>query len=458
MKSFEHRRANHVPLLAPLCLGLAVAATGAGAQTAGSNVKPPKAQLWIDLSTGTMAGMPEMDVPAGGGLFGRSVPGLGPPTTWGLTRGPGVMPPRLIDIALHNSLRPGVEASQQIPSGMRMGESLPLLPPPPQAAPRETEPTDLPDEVRREPPRGRILIYWGCSEAVPSGQPRVIDLARAAPTDFAQAFAGRMAADRGPRVGSTHVLYPNERNRVALAPGSSLIGEHQVKGEGVPASMRFALGAAQDIMPPIQLTTQGTPADSIVLNWATVPHARAYFLHAFGKQGEDMVMWSSSEKPDSGFGLFDYLPNATIDRWTQDGVLLPAAATQCNIPKGIFAPPAGSTARDDSATMLRMMAYGGETNLVHPPRPADPRAPWEPEWAVRVRVKAHTLALLGEDAGGRRGTVRSRPAAPGAAAPPASPDTPTAPPAATPTPPSPTLPGGLPLPNPGNILRGIFGR
>ena len=30
-------------------------------------------------------------------------------------------------------------------------------------------------------------------------------------------------------------------------------------------------------------------------------------------------------------------------------------------------------------------------------RPSDPRAVWEPEWAVRVRVKSHTMAVLGEN-------------------------------------------------------------
>jgi hypothetical protein len=50
--------------------------------------------------------------------------------------------------------------------------------------------------------------------------------------------------------------------------------------------------------------------------------------------------------------------------------------------------------------MLRMMAYGGESHIVHPPRPADPKAPWEPEWSVRVRVKAHTMAMLRAEQGG----------------------------------------------------------
>ena len=46
-------------VLTPACLavGLCIASLGAQAQT----TKPPKVQLWMDVSTGTMAGMPEMD-------------------------------------------------------------------------------------------------------------------------------------------------------------------------------------------------------------------------------------------------------------------------------------------------------------------------------------------------------------------------------------------------------------
>ncbi len=377
-------------LAASLCLlGLA-----ASAQTD----KAPKTQLWIDLSTGSMAGMPELDMPMGGGLMGMvggGRPGMGSNTHYGMARTMGIMPPRVIDIALHNSLRPGVEARQAIPPGMRMGESLPLLPPKAQPT-APSEPGELPQEYEQQKPKGRILVYWGCGSEVRAGQPRVIDLARAKPTDFAVAFAGRAVPDRGARVGPSHALYPNERNQVQLAQGSSLVGEHQVIGEGVPASMRFTLGSAQDLMPAIDLRTTGKPQDSMGTTWQPVRNARAYYLHAMSQNGDDMVMWSSAETPDTGMGLFDYLPNATIDRWLKERVLLPAEATQCAIPRGIFAAGAGR----ESTPMLRMMAYGGESHIVHPPRPADPKAPWAPEWAVRVRVKAHTMAMLGEEQGG----------------------------------------------------------
>ncbi|HWI84076.1 hypothetical protein [Ramlibacter sp.] len=444
----SNTRFPHPCAMALLAVGAGLASLGAQAQ----NVKPPRAQLWMDVSTGSMAGMPEMDLPAGmGGVLGGMMGGGGrggASTSYGMARGPNIMPPRVLDIAFYNSRKPGAEAVQAIPPGMRMGESLPLLPPPPQArAPREREPSEVPQEVER--PKGKILIYWGCGEAVRAGQPRVIDLARAGAAEFGTAFAGRHAPDRGARVGPQHVLYPNERNTVMLARDSSLVGEHQVRGEGVPTSMKFTLAEAQNVMPAIQLQSQGQLQDSVALSWAPVPNARAYYLHAMTQRGDDMVMWSSAETPDTGMGLFDYLPNATIDRWTRERVLLGADATRCAVPKGIFAPAAGG--RGESTPMLRMMAYGSESNFAYPPRPADPKAAWEPEWAVRVRVKSHTMAMLGQEQGegsAARGSRRARPeqaAAPEGVQPP----------------PEQQQQGSeqAPLPiNPGAILRGIFGR
>ncbi|MFN3440402.1 MAG: hypothetical protein ACK41V_22080 [Acidovorax sp.] len=441
-------------VLTPVCLAVGLCTTSLGAHA--QSTKTPKVQLWMDVSTGTMAGMPEMDsLPGGGGLLGGLMGGVGggaaqgmgggSNTSYGNARAMSIMPPRVIDIALHNTLRSGVEASQAIPPGMRMGESLPLIPP--RAQPTQTEPGDLPQEYQQNQPKGRILMYWGCGSAVRAGQPRVIDLARAKPTDYAQAFAGRAVPDRGPRVGPAYALYPNERNQVSLSRDSSLVGEHQVRGDGVPASMKFTLGAAQDLMPAIDLRTVGKPQDSMGTSWQPVRNARAYYLHAMSQNGDDLVMWSSAETPDTGMGLFDYLSPATIDRWLKERVLLQPETTQCAIPQGIFA--GGGR---DATPMLRMMAYGGESHIVHPPRPADPKAAWQPEWAVRVRVKSHTMAMLGEESQGGRGGMASQGSAGGGYTSGMSGGQP----AGDGTDANANAPGNVV--NPVNLLRGLFGR
>ena len=66
---------------------------------------------------------------------------------------------------------------------------------------------------------------------------------------------------------------------------------------------------------------------------------------------------------------------------------MPASTLKCALPAGIFEGVQGA--------MVRMIAYGQELNLVHPPRPDDPKVPWEPIWAARVREKSTGMAMVG---------------------------------------------------------------
>ena len=52
--------------------------------------------------------------------------------------------------------------------------------------------------------------------------------------------------------------------------------------------------------------------------------------------------------------------------------------------------------------MLRMIGYGTELNLAHPPKPTNPNLVWEPQWAVKVRVKSVANAMLGMDSMGEK--------------------------------------------------------
>ena len=108
-----------------------------------------------------------------------------------------------------------------------------------------------------------------------------------------------------------------------------------------------------------------------------------------------MVFWSRAETADAGMGIVDYLPNATVDKWVKDKVLLAPTTTSCALPKGIFASPGGRG--EGGGGMLRMIAFGPESNLAWPPKPANPKTAWNPDWNVRVRTKSTTTAMLGMD-------------------------------------------------------------
>jgi hypothetical protein len=382
-----------------LAVTLALAAPFALAQSKAAPAKTPIANYWMDVATVNVSipGVEEAaDMPLVGGMIGNFFGGSKL----------GMVPGKWLDLALYTRQKPaGTSGTHAIPPGQNMGASLPLEPVPrPQAG--GTAPDTKPEDVERQKPKGRLLLYWGCGEAVRPGQPKILDMATAGPMDFAKFFVGRYAPERGATSGPGRSIWPNERDKQRVPKDASLRGDHAIAGEGVPPSLRFVIGEPQDFMERMNLAAPGDPRGSLLANWNAVPTARAYFLSAVGGSGEDMVLWSSSELPEAGLGLMDYLSNTQIDQWVKENVLLPASTQKCAIPSGIYGQAGGA--------MLRGIAYGNELNLLHPPRPSDPKllAAWNPEWSLRVRVKSTTMSMLGQEEAPARQEKKTEPVNP----------------------------------------------
>jgi len=373
------------------CL-VAITAAVAIAPAASEQQKSPKTQVWIDVATHGFAGMPDMGFMGGMamGAFGGKSGG----NAYGSTRYTG-SPGQYLDIAVLNTLKPGVPAQQAIPAGLKLGKSLDLLPYKAPAG-REASPTGEPTDFKV-----RILIYWGCGSTVRPGQPTVIEVSSTdGKVKASGAMQGRYVPDRTAKVGPGYVTWPNEKNRQNVPSGASLIGGHAITGDGMPESLKFQLEASQDFMPKIELRSTGDVDSGITWNWQSVGQARGYFLHAIGQKGDATVFWSSAETGDAGAGIMDYLPPSTVDKWIKERVLLGPEVKSCAMPKGIFGAAGGE---DSSGGMLRMVAFGPETHFVYPPKPANPATPWDPEWNVRVRVKSSTIFPIGMDMSGMDG-------------------------------------------------------
>ena len=354
-------------------------------------VKPPVAQAWIDVATYSGFGMGAgMGGPGGGGMMNATLGALmgggkAPKAEFGYTQsGPAG---RWMDVTLYTSRNPSLpEALQAVPAGTQLAPSLKLVSPEPSKSKPAPATDEEPAPLDYEPPKGKFVLYWGCSETVRPGQPKVLDLQTATMAEFGKFFESRRATQRGTHLTPGRPVWPNKVDSRALPAGASLVGQHAFTGQGVPESFRFDVAAAQDIMPEVKLR-QTDKGGHILLEWAALPTARAYFLGSMGsREGEEMTMvvWTSSELPDSGFGLFDYQTNAAVDRWLKEKVLLPPTTTKCAVPKEA----AGQG-------MLRAIAYGTEVNMAYPPRPTDPKIPWEPDWNVKIRVKSMTTSMFG---------------------------------------------------------------
>jgi len=393
-------------------------------------VRPPVAHYWVSVDTA--AGMM---IPGMGGMGGVMA---------GMMGAPGAQSGRRMVLQL-GSQRPsadGPRADHLIPSGMEMGPSLPLVTP--RQMPRERgEQRDLPEGM--EQPKGRMLIYWGCGENVRAGQPVILDFATLSQGQKPPNMVSRRVAipnAPSPSRAKTYGDWPNQQDAKAIPAGASLKGDHQIKGNYSP-DIQFALGDGHDFMDRVELSTAPRGAGAVHVNWNAVGTATGYFATAMGGDGNDVVMWSSSEVQEMGGALMGFVPPREVARLIREKVVLDPSVTECTVPAEVVKRAGGSP-------FFNFIAYGPEANFVHPPRPKDPKQAWEQVWAVKVRFKSTASTLLGESGGGG-GRRSSRPSAPSEAPAPGDASGEQAAgekPAAGPDP----VKDGI------NILRGIFGR
>jgi hypothetical protein len=439
---------------------LAVTAPAAIAQgTPQQVVRGPVATYWVTADT--VGGLAAMG--GGGGGMGAML---------GMLAGRGGEPLRTLDLRLGSTQAASgaPQAAHLIPPGLGMGAQLPLVTPegarPPREEPRPDEPEELPQAMER--PKGRLLIYWGCGEKVGPGQPVVIDFSRIAAGQAVTALRSRaVRLPRGPMADGSRTFgaWPNPRDAQPVPARASLIGPHQVKGNYSP-DIRFNV-ERHDFMPGVELAQAPTPSAARQLTWKPVTGATGYFISAFGgaegagANETDMVIWNSSAVQESGGSLTGHVPPAEAARLVRERVVLAPDRTECAIPAEVVrAMPSG---------MLSFVAYGDELNVAHPPRPTDPKVPWDIQWAVKVRFKSSVMLPLGEGmagmmgGGGRRGGAASAPASD--TAPAAGDRTGAAPPVDSGAPPAaqgpiPGLPGsaGEAVDQGVRVLRGLFGR
>ena len=357
-----------IGLALPLLSATASAQSKAPAQV----VKPPIALAYIDVATsgsdlpgGNLLGAASQGAQSGGGFFGalgglaRGASGGG--NTFGNTRAMGFGSGKYVDVSVYtNKNRSITEATQNIPTVMNLGEALKLIAPVPDK-PVPTVVDERPIEPTYEKPKGKISLYWGCGDKIRPGQPRTFDVAKASIEDFGKFFVARGTTTTGARSQPGHPAWPNKQDDRRVPDNASLVGQHTFIGEGIPDSFKVTLGPPQDLMPPIDLKQTKT-SGSVYLEWRSIPHARGYFIGAMGGKSDggdsaEMIIWTSSEVPEVGFGLLDYQSNANIDKWIGEKVILPASANNCAVPAGIFGEQGGG--------MLRMIAYGSEAYFAH---------------------------------------------------------------------------------------------
>jgi len=382
------QRIGTVLVFCHLAVFLALPANAAEKGKTG-NVKPYP-HYWMSVATSNQS-IPGMsgEMPGFGALFGGKGPGFGPRRELLLQ----------LESPLPAPAKP--EAQHVIPPGQKMGDALPLLTPPrPERG--EYTPMERGTPEKYEKPKARMLIYWGCGEAVAKGQPRVIDTSKMNPSDFGKAFSGRTPTRQPPPSPHSSWVYgewPNQENRTDVPRDSSLAGNHLVKGNYLP-DINFALDSKRDFMAAVEFTNlEQRPNSAFKVDWKAVPTAIGYFATAMAhnEQSGETIFWSASQVPETGFALMDYLTPGDVSRFIKEKVVMEPSRTTCTIPP-VF--------KDTPGAMLQFIAYGEELNLIHPPKPKDPKKAWDPLWSVKVRLKSTGMTML--SAGPSDGEKKSR--------------------------------------------------
>ncbi|MFT4027655.1 MAG: hypothetical protein QM676_12750, partial [Novosphingobium sp.] len=282
------------------------------------------------------------------------------------------------------------KADHFMPPAAQLGRSVALV------SPREERSADeLPQK-----PKGRMLIYWGCGEHAPKGQPVVIDFSKLAAGQVPPGlWSTTIVRDWGPTLQNSRSFarWPAEDGKYVRSD-SSLPGPHRVSSNFAP-EISFTL--ANDFMQPLRSRTMNLPGGAKNLMWTGIPQATGYVASLFGgsmnDRGDmgDMVMWSSSFTRQFGGGLADWLSPGQVAALVRDRTVLPPTATSCTIPAEVI--------RDAGQfRMGTLTAFGPEENFSYPPRPAGARA-YVPDWTARIRHRSTTSWMDMAGMGGMMG-------------------------------------------------------
>ena len=338
------------------------------------------------MDAGTLSGMAAMAQGGNGG--GRGLGGL-----MTMMRGGNQTAHELVLRLGSGRAAANPAADHFMPAGAGLGPSVPLITPPPAERGR-----DVPEERgQQEMPRGRLLLFWGCGEHAPAGQPIIIDFSRMARGEVPAGLYAQgldLPDDWSVMVSNstTYGDWPNSRSTQTLPANASLLGAHRVAGNYSP-EMNFVL--AEDFMPALNPSGTDMASGATRMRWTNLEKATGYYAWAIGagRNDRDMVWWTSSRTQAFGGPFADWISPSTARRYVEAGQLMAPGTTECIIPAEV-------KQQGGDALMTSLYAYGPQADFSYPARPRNAPASWRPEWIARVRFRSMAMMIPGMDMGG----------------------------------------------------------
>jgi len=338
---------------------------------------PPIARYTIDA--GTMSGMAGLT--SGGGLG----------SAMAMMRGGGASVAHELELRLGSTRgsNGAPKADHFMPKGAGLGASVPLVTP---------TPTSSPTGQAREPqmPKARLLLFWGCGEHAPSGQPVVIDFSKIAkgqvpPNLYAAAVSVPEQWRILPSNSTTYGEWPNARDPKPVPGNSSLIGAHRIASNYAP---EISFNLDTDYLAALQVQSSALPSGAYGINWNAITGATGYYAWVMsaktdGKgEATDMVWWASSATQAFGGPMWEWLSPAAVAKLVSAKTVMPPTQQSCTVPAEVH--KAGG-----DFMMANLFAYGPQRDFAYPPRPDNPKIAWKPDWIARVRYRSNSMTMLG---------------------------------------------------------------
>lgn len=366
--------------------GLTGAAALASVAAMSQSAAPPPVRYAMDVTT--MSGMAAMGSGGGIGAMMGMMSGRAPQAvrTIVLNHGAG-------------SSAPKPQADHFMPKPAGLGTSVRLLPPNRVASERGTSEYQM--------PKGRLLLFWGCGEHAPKGQPVVIDFTKIAQGQIPPGlFMSGVDLPEDWQVdimnSRTYTRWPHGEDSKTVPANASLLGAHRITAN-YAKEIGFTL--AEDFMPPLEARTTTAPGGGSKLAWTGLDKATGYYAWAIGAKDmgrgdapTEMVWWASSKQQAFGGPLWDWISPAGVRKLIAAGTVMPPEQRDCTVPAEVLK-------ASGEALMVNLQAYGPQANFAFPARPADTRKPWNPEWIARVRFRSSTMLFPGMEGMGMGASV-----------------------------------------------------
>lgn len=181
--------------------------------------------------------------------------------------------------------------------------------------------------------------YWGSSNAVIWGQPKVEEIIVTPP-----------ARDRI----ASYAYWPAGNNDEKVAGASARVAGKYTLTTNYCEQAAITLTDAQNYLAPINLLGLSDKIDlekPIKVKWTPVARAVGYVVTAFGGNAKESITWTSSSKPEVALDITNSpVGKENLDGYIKDKVLLPPYLSVCTIPAGIF--------KGSASVMITVTAVG----------------------------------------------------------------------------------------------------